>query len=126
MLSLSPVCGSESHTRLPGRPQPPAPFLPPHSCLQLFSAAPGEKGRGCPRRIRPAFFGSEGSGLPKGPECGAAALPPPHPSLCLPRRTAGSAPPRGGQGPSEGGQRGEEARPRRGPAPGLQEAGRQS
>lgn len=58
-----------------------------------------------------------GPGLPKGPECGDDALPPLHPFLCLPRRTAGSAPPRGGRGPREGAQRGVEARPRYLPRP---------
>ncbi|VFV38979.1 latent-transforming growth factor [Lynx pardinus] len=73
---LQCVAQNPTHAFLDGPSRLP-PSSPPHSCLQLFSAAPGEKGRGCPRRIRPAFFGSAGSGLPKGPECGAAALPPP-------------------------------------------------
>lgn len=68
MLScLQCVAQNPRHAFLDGPGRLP-PSCPPHSCLQLFSAAPGEKGRGCPRKIRPAFFGSAGPGLPKGLE----------------------------------------------------------
>lgn len=103
--SLQRVAHNTAHAFLDGPSCLPS-SSPPHSCLQLFSASPGEEGRGCPSRICPAFFGSAGPGLLKDPECGATALPPPHPSLCLPHRTAGSAPPRGGLGPGEGAQKG--------------------
>lgn len=98
--SLQRVAQNTTHAFLDGSgPLPPSSH--PHSCLQLFSVAPGEKGRGCPGSISPSLFGSTVLGLPKDPECGATALPPPRPSLCLHRRTAGSTPPRGGLGPSE-------------------------
>lgn len=122
---LQCVAQNPTHAFLdgPGRLPPPS---PPHSCLQLFSAAPGEKGRGgalagC---VRPSLA-QRARGSPKGPERGAAALPPPHPSLCLPRRTAGSAPPQGGPRPNEDAHRGEQARSRW-LRPGLPEAGSQS
>lgn len=62
---LQCVAQNPTHAFLDGPGRLP-PSSPPHSCLQLFSAAPGEKGRGCPRRICPAFFGSAGPGLPQG------------------------------------------------------------
>lgn len=109
-------CGSESHTRLP---RPSASSLPSAQLSPAVLCSPGREREGVPSQDSPASFGSKVPGLPKGPECGASALPPPHLSLCLPRRTAGSAPPRGGLGPSEGAQRGVEARSRSWPRPGA-------
>ena len=95
----------------------PAPFLlsPPLSPAVL--GHPWGEREGVPSKRMSGLLWLSGPGLPKDPECGATALPRPRPSLCLPRRTAGSAPPRGGLGPSEGAQR-VEARSRWWPRPG--------
>lgn len=123
--SLQRVAHNTAHAFLDGPGCLPS-SSPPHSCLQLFSASPGEEGRGCPSRICPAFFGSAGPGLLKDPECGATALPPPHPSLFTPPHSW-QCPAQRWTGARRGRAEGETRRvPASGPAWELLKAGRQS
>ena len=119
---LQCVAQNPTHAFLDGPSRLPHPPL--RAAVSSCSRQPqGRKGggalAGC---VRPSLA-QRARGSPKGPERGAAALPPPRPSLCLPRRTAGSAPPQGGPRPSEDAHRGEQARSRW-PRPGATGGGK--
>lgn len=124
LSSLQCVAQNTTHAFLDGSGR----LLPsshPHSCLQLFSVAPGERGRGCPRSTRPAFFGSTAPGAPQGsgmrshrptPAAPLSLFTPPHSWQCPAQRWPEAQrvrAERGGAFPS-------------GPRPGVLEAGRQS
>ena len=120
------MCGSESHTRLSGRPRPPAPFLP---SAQLSPAVLGS-----PRGEREGVPSQDVSGLlwlcgPGAPPRVQNEEPPPCPrrtplfvypaaQLAVPR-------PKVARGPTRT-RPGESRRVPAGPAPGLPEAGSQS
>lgn len=93
------MCVPESHTRLPGRPRPPAPSSPQHSCLQLFSAAPGEKRRLVPSLDTSSLLWLSGRGAPQGsgmrsrrpsPAAPLSLFTPPHSWQCPAQRWPGA------------------------------------
>lgn len=126
LASLQCVVHNTTHAFLNSPGCLPPPF-PRHSCLQLFSASPGEKGRGCPSRIVQPSLAQRAWGSPRIRN----AEPPPYPrrtplfvypaaQLAVPR-------PEVAWGPARARRKGERRRvPAGGPTPGLLEAGRQS
>lgn len=60
---LQCVAQNPTHAFLDGPGRLP-PSSPPHSCLQLFSAAPGEKGRGVPSQDVSGLLWLSGPGAP--------------------------------------------------------------
>lgn len=122
---LQCVAQNPTHAFLDGPGRLP-PSSPPHSCLQLFSAAPGEKGRGVPSQDVSGLLWLSGLGAP--PRVQNEEPPPcprrtplfvyPAAQLAVPR-------PKVAQGPTRT-RTGESRRVPAGPAPGLPEAGSQS
>lgn len=113
MLSLSPVCGSESHTRLPGRPQPPAPFLPSAQLSPAVPCSPGGEREGVPSQDTSGLLWLRGLGAPQGsgmrsrrptPAAPLSLFTPPHSWQCPAQRWPGAqrgrAAGRGGAFPS--------------------------
>lgn len=122
---LQCVAQNPTHAFLDGPVRLPA-SSPPHSCLQLFSAAPGEKGRGVLSQDVSGLLWLSGPGAP--PRVQNEEPPPcprrttlfvyPAAQLAVPR-------PKVAQGPTRT-RTGESRRVPAGPAPGLPEAGSQS
>lgn len=93
------MCGSESHTRLPGRPRPLAPFLPSSQLSPAVLGLPGGEREEAPSRDTSGLFWHSGSRAPQGsgmrsrrpaPAAPLSLFTPPHSWQCPAQRWLGA------------------------------------